>query len=133
MPRTFLTFVDDISIFLFLDSGEPERLEDEFCLLYGGTIDEELDFDSLFPMRPRDSLPPVLFDPITLLLYFPDERTTLFSVTGGRLLVRIEGDVVLRVDGDPPPANVSLRIEARDFLNGGEVGEPLPRTPWKPL
>ena len=80
-------------------------------------------------MRPRDSRPPVLFDPITLLLYFPDERTTLFSDTGVKLLVRIEGEVALRVDGDPPPANVSLRTEARDFLNGGEVDEPLPRTP----
>ena len=84
-------------------------------------------------MRPRDSRPPLLFDPITLLLYFPAERTTLFSDTGVRLLVRIDGDVALLVDGDPPPANVSFRIEARDFLNGGEVGEPFPRTPWKPL
>ena len=84
-------------------------------------------------MRPRDSRPPVLLDPITLLLCFPDERTTLFCETGVRLLVRIDGEVALRVDGDPPPVNVSLRIEARDFLNDGEVGELLPRTLWKPL
>ena len=82
-----------------------------------------------FPGRPRDNRPPVLLDPLptTLFLTFPDERGTLWSDAGVKLLVRIDGDVALRVDGDPPPANVSFRIEARDFFK--DVGELFPRTP----
>ena len=64
-----------------------------------------------------------------VFLNFPDERTTLFSEAGVRLLVRMDGDVALRVDGDPPPVNVSFRTEARDFFKDGEVGELFPLTP----
>ena len=64
-----------------------------------------------------------------VFLNFPDERTTLFSEAGVRLLVRMDGDVALRVDGDPPPVSVSFRAEARDFFKDGEVGELFPLTP----
>ena len=102
---------------------------DEFCLLYVGTVDDKLDFDSFFPVRPRECLPPT-----TVFRYFPEDRIALESDDGVRLLVRRDGEVALRVDDEPPPENISFRFEAReDFFSDAEVGELLPRTLWKPL
>ena len=105
---------------------------DEFCLLYVGAVVAKLDFKSFFPVRPRESRPPELLDPTTVFRYFP--RLTFKSDAGVRLLVRRDGEVALRVDGEPPPENISFRFEAReDFFSDAEVGELLPRTLWKPL
>ena len=92
-------------------------------------MDDRLDFDSFFPDLPRLSRPLT-----TVFRYFPDERLTFESDAGVRLLVRRDGEVALRVDGEPPPVNMSFLFEAReDFLIDAEVGELLPRTLWNPL
>ena len=102
--------------------------------MYVGAVAAKLDFNSFFPVRPKESLPPGLFDPTAVLRYFPEERLTFKSDAGVRLLVRRDGEAALRVDGEPPPENISFRFEAREvFFRDAEVGELLPRTLWKPL
>ena len=66
--------------------------------------------------------------PTTLFLTLLGERGRLESDEGVTLLVRMDGDVALRVDGGPPTEYVSFRIETRDFFRVAEEGELLPRT-----